>query len=91
MLAEFPANLAAERLSFWMQHLTAYGALVHYGPVKVGGLCVDPQRLRQAWDWRRSRLCGMRDDDAAMKLLCLALKKYYQGLENEHAGNASLR
>ena len=36
-LAEYPANLTAEQASaIWMQYLTAYGALVHYGQVKAG-------------------------------------------------------
>jgi NADPH:quinone reductase-like Zn-dependent oxidoreductase len=36
-LGEYPANLTAEQASaIWMQYLTAYGALVHYGAVKAG-------------------------------------------------------
>jgi NADPH:quinone reductase-like Zn-dependent oxidoreductase len=36
-LAEYPANLTAEQAAaIWMQYLTAYGALVHYGQVKAG-------------------------------------------------------
>jgi NADPH:quinone reductase-like Zn-dependent oxidoreductase len=36
-LGEYPANLTAEQASaIWMQYLTAYGALVHYGQVKAG-------------------------------------------------------
>jgi NADPH:quinone reductase-like Zn-dependent oxidoreductase len=36
-LSEYPANLTAEQASaIWMQYLTAYGALVHYGQVKPG-------------------------------------------------------
>jgi NADPH:quinone reductase-like Zn-dependent oxidoreductase len=36
-LGEYPANLTAEQAAAtWMQYLTAYGALVHYGAVKAG-------------------------------------------------------
>jgi NADPH:quinone reductase-like Zn-dependent oxidoreductase len=36
-LAEYPASLTAEQAAaIWMQYLTAYGALVHYGAVKAG-------------------------------------------------------
>lgn len=59
-LGEYPVNLTAEQASaIWMQYLTAYGALVHYGKMKAGILCRF-QRLSRAWDWRPSRLYGMR-------------------------------
>lgn len=36
-IAEYPQNLsAAEGTSIWMQYLTAYGALVHFGLLKAG-------------------------------------------------------
>jgi NADPH:quinone reductase-like Zn-dependent oxidoreductase len=36
-LGEYPANLTAEQASaIWMQYMTAFGALVHYGAVKAG-------------------------------------------------------
>jgi NADPH:quinone reductase-like Zn-dependent oxidoreductase len=36
-LGEYPTSLTAEQASaIWMQYLTAYGALVHYGQVKAG-------------------------------------------------------
>jgi NADPH:quinone reductase-like Zn-dependent oxidoreductase len=36
-LGEYPANLSpTQAAAIWMQYLTAYGALVHYGGVKAG-------------------------------------------------------
>jgi NADPH:quinone reductase-like Zn-dependent oxidoreductase len=36
-LGEYPANLTpAQAAAIWMQYLTAYGALVHFGGVKAG-------------------------------------------------------
>ncbi len=36
-LGEYPANLTpVEATAIWMQYLTAYGALVHYGGVRAG-------------------------------------------------------
>ena len=42
-LGEYPASLTAEQASaIWMQYLTAYGALVHYGQVKAGDFVAIP-------------------------------------------------
>ena len=42
-LGEYPANLTAEQAAaIWMQYLTAYGALMHYGGVKAGDFVAIP-------------------------------------------------
>ena len=41
-LGEYPANLTpVQAAAIWMQYLTAYGALVHYGGVKAGRFRLD--------------------------------------------------
>lgn len=42
-LGEYPENLTpAQASAIWMQYLTAYGALVHYGGVKAGDFVAIP-------------------------------------------------